>query len=231
MKEYTSNLHKLLSTKSLEYAKLGLCRNGSQIQLNDNLLQKESEFYSPIHFKHTPKNGETNLKALEKGGVQYLEVRIIDLNPYEKISLSLQQLYFLQVFMLFCLFESSELISETEMKTIDKNHHAAALFGRNPNLELTHYLQGPISLKKWAGELFGKLQTIAGLIDQTVNRNIYQAGIEAELKKVTDISLLPSSRIQREMELNHESFLEFGIRKALMNQSFTKEFQEVGNGY
>lgn len=216
--EYTANLSKLLSTKSIEYAKLGLYRNGSQIQLNNNVLQKESEFYSPVRFKHIPQNGETNLTTLERGGVQYLEVRIIDLNPYEKIGLSLQQLYFLQVFMLFCLFESSELILETEIKAIDKNHQAVALFGRKPKLELTHYLQGPISLKKWAGEIFWKLQTIAGLIDQTEN-SIYQASIEAELKKVTDISLLPSSRIQREMKLNHESFLEFGIRRALMNQT------------
>lgn len=230
--EYTTNIHKLLSTRSQEYAKFGLYRNGIPIQLNDNVLQKESEFYAPIRLKHIAKLGETNLEALEKGGVQYLEVRLIDLDPYEKVSISLQQLHFLQIFMLFCLFETSEWISETEMAAMDKNHQAVALFGRKPNLQLIHYQRGDMGLKKWAGEIIFRLRMIAQLMDQVQNEDIYQAIIEAELQKVTDILLLPSARIQREIAANHESFLDFGIRQAMSHKSadlVNQELQEAGN--
>lgn len=230
--EYTRNIRKLLSTKSREYAKLGLYRNGNQIQLNDNVLQKESEFYAPIRLKHIAELGETNLEALEKGGVQYLEVRIIDLDPYEKVSISLQQLHFLQIFMLFCLFETSRMISEKEMAAMEKNHQAVALFGRKPNLQLIEYQREDIGLKKWAGEIFFRLRMIAQLVDQVQSEDIYQATIEAELQKIIDILLLPSARIQRDIVANHENFLDFGIRQAMFHKSVhvaNWELQEAGN--
>jgi glutamate--cysteine ligase len=229
LKEYITNLRKLLSTKSREFAQLGLFQNGSQIQLNDNVIQKESEFYAPIRFKHVARLGETNLEALEKGGVQYLEIRILDLNPFEKVGVGLSQLYFLQVFMVFCLFESSTGLSETEMEAADKNHQAVALFGRRPKLELDDYRQRRIGFLDWSGEIFLKLQIIARLMDQAGNENIYQTSVRDELKKITDMKLLPSARIQQEMVENRESFVDFGIRRSMLNQSSHKKSQKAGN--
>lgn len=219
--EYTRNLRKMLTTKSREYENLGVFQNGIQVQLNDNVLQKESEFYAAIRFKQIAEPHKSQLDLLERNGVKYLEVRILDLNPFEKVGISLQQLHFLQVFMLFCLFESSNPFSESEFVLSNQNHHLAALFGRKPSLTIDHYQNGPVSLEGWSREIFEKLNILAWLIDQSTGERKYQNSVTREYQKIMDPTLLPSARITQEMAKRYESFLEFGVRRALLNKQIT----------
>ena len=217
LEEYSTKLRRMLSTKDENFSKLGIYRNGSQIQLNENVLQKESEFYSSIRLKQPICKGETPLDALEKRGVEYVEVRILDLNPFEKLGLNIEQMNFLQVFMHFCLFEESPQITEGEHAQINLNHHLVSLIGRKEGLKLKKYDGSEISLKSWGEEIFGKLRTIADLMDKSTENNKYSASVEKERQKLFDISLLPSERIKVEMEENNENLLEFGIRYAKNN--------------
>lgn len=214
---YIQNLRRLLSSQSRAYRELGIYRNGAQMQLNDHVLQKESEFYAPIRFKRNAVPGQTQLEALAQKGVQYLEVRILDLNPFEKTGIGLGQLYFLQVFMLWCLFEASPPFSALEFDRLHKNHHAVALFGRQQGLELADFIGGSVELQGWGREIFVKLNRIAGLMD-AAGGNRYRSAVACESAKIGQIALLPSARIQREMAAKRESFLAFGIRRAAENQ-------------
>lgn len=217
LEEYSEKIRKMISTEDDEYSKLGIYQDGTQIQLNGNILQNENEFYSSIRLKQPMKEGETPLEALENRGVDYVELRILDLNPFEKLGLSLEQMNFIHIFMLFCLFEPSPLISEKEHSNINSNHHLVSLFGRKENLKLQTYDDIPINLKTWAEDLFEKLTTIANFIDSFKGDNIYIKSVEKEKLKLYDISLLPSERINREMESNNENYLEFGIKCAKNN--------------
>ncbi|HEX3014114.1 MAG TPA: glutamate--cysteine ligase, partial [Methanobacterium sp.] len=219
LEEYSTKLRKMLSTKDGKFSKMGIYRNGSQIQLNENILQKESEFYSSIRLKQPICEGETPLDALEKRGVEYVEVRILDLNPFEELGLSIEQMNFLQVFMHFCLFEESPLLTDDEHAQINLNHHLVSLIGRKEGLRLKKYDGSEISLKSWGKEIFEKLRTIADLMDRDTEGNKYGASVEKERQKLFDISLLPSERIKIEMEENDENLLEFGIRYAKNNSN------------
>lgn len=205
--EYIKGIRSLMSKKSRKYAKLG-------VQLNDRVLQKDSEFYSPIRMKQIVENGENQIDALEKRGVKYAEIRILDINPFEKTGISLQQMHFLQVFTLFCMFNDNTLLDNKEMNRINKNHHLIALSGRRPNLMLNRLNGGKISLTEWGENIFEGLQLIATLLDQQDNAKVYRQSVLAEYQKLKNISLLPSAMLQDEMDHRKESFLEFGIRKA-----------------
>jgi glutamate--cysteine ligase len=217
LKEYSTKLRKMMSTKDEKYSKIGIYRNGSQVQLNENVLQKENEFYSSIRLKQTARKGETPLDALEKRGVKYVEVRILDLNPFEKLGLSIEQMNFLQVFMLFCLFEESSPITEEEHSKMNLNHQLVSLFGRKKDLMLQKYDNKEISLKSWGEEIFKMLRTIADLMYRGTGDNKYRLSVEKEHQKLLDISLLPSEMINMEMKENNENFLEFGTRWAKNN--------------
>ncbi len=217
LKEYSTKMHKMLSTRDEEYSNLGIYRNGSQIQLNGNVLQKESEFYSLIRLKQPPRKGETPLDALEKRGVKYVEVRILDLNPFQKLGLTMDQMYFLHVFMHFCLFEQSPPITDQEHDLINLNHHLVSLTGRQKDLSLKKYDGSKISLKSWGAEIFEKLRKIADLMDNSTANNKYGACVDTERQKLLDMSLLPSEMINLEMKENNENFLEFGIKYAKKN--------------
>lgn len=46
------------------------------------LFQSEKEFYAPIRLKRSIKSGASMLKALSEQGIEYLELRFIDINPF-----------------------------------------------------------------------------------------------------------------------------------------------------
>lgn len=218
LEEYISDIRNLLSTESDEYVNLGIYSGDSKIQLNGNILQNESEFYSSIRLKQITARGETQLDALEKRGIKYVEVRVLDLNPFEKLGISINQLYFMQVFMLFCLFEENQFLCDNDLEEINKNHHLVAMFGRKENLLLHHKTVGKITLENWGQEIFKKLEIIAELMDNVTNENKYKDVINKEYAKLIDNSLLPSSMIYNEMKEKNESFLDFGIRRAIINK-------------
>jgi glutamate--cysteine ligase len=217
LEEYSTKIRTMLETENKKYSALGIYKDDTQIQLNGNILQKESEFYSSIRLKQSIKNGETPLDALEKRGVSHVEVRILDLNPFERLGLSVEQMNFLQIFMLYCLFEKSKQITDNEYEKINSNHHHVALYGRKDGLKLQKYDNNSIELKKWGEEIFERLKDIAELIYNDTGEDKYVKCVSKEYEKLFDVSLLPSERIHREMKENNENFLEFGTRWAINN--------------
>ncbi|MTL76439.1 bifunctional glutamate--cysteine ligase GshA/glutathione synthetase GshB, partial [Turicibacter sanguinis] len=61
------------------------------------------EFYSPIRLKAIRPN--QLLESLIEDGIEYLEIRSIDLNPFAKEGITLNDLHFIQLFVLFLLDE------------------------------------------------------------------------------------------------------------------------------
>jgi glutamate--cysteine ligase len=196
--------------------------------LNDNILQQESEYYSSIRLKQNIKKGETQLEALEKRGVKHLEIRILDLNPFEKLGLSIEEMYFLHVFILFCLFLPSDPITANEYEKINSNHHHVALFGRKDDLILQKYNNKALGLKEWGKEIFERLKSIAEIINQCTGEEKYLKSVEFENQKLFDRSMLPSEMIYNEMQEKNESFIEFGTKYAINN--LQNNNQEGSNG-
>ncbi len=218
--EYITKLKKMLNTKSKKYSKADEHMSDKAVQLNTNILQKESEFYSSIRLKQNPAPGETQLSALEHKGVKYLEVRLLDINPYEKLGITLQQMHFLQVFMLYCLFERSPKIAQYEFERINSNHHMTALFGRMENLMLYGDDHKILPLQEFGRSIFRKLQVIADLMDKAGQDGKYSKSVADEYFKLEDLSLLPSERMQREMWETNNDFITYGLK--LINKNSIK---------
>src|SRR6185295_18388051 len=79
---YVHTLKDAILNPHPDYERIGVKVDGEYRQLSAGLLQIENEFYSPIRPKRVAKQGETALTALASRGVEYIEVRLIDVNPY-----------------------------------------------------------------------------------------------------------------------------------------------------
>ncbi len=66
--------------------------NGEYRQLNDNVLQLENELYAPIRPKRTPRSGEKPSDALEQRGIEYIELRTVDVNPFTPFGIEVDQI-------------------------------------------------------------------------------------------------------------------------------------------
>lgn len=182
--------------------------------LKEESIQNESEFYSPIRPKQIVSKGETQLEALQKRGVQYMEVRIIDLNPFEELGIGIDQMRFLHIFMLFCLLNESPKITETDLEEINFNHHLVSLYGRRKDLPLYRYSNNYKRLRDFGEEIFKKLSDIAVIIEDSTCDKSYITSVGKEYQKLINPSLLPSQRITAEMSKSKESYVQFGVRYA-----------------
>lgn len=158
-------------------------------QLNDHILQIENEHYSRIRIKRSPHKGESPLAAIEKRGIEYLEVRVIDLDPFSPLGIEESQLKFIHLFLLHCLFKKSPKLSKKDQKCLTCNQNTIAVEGRKPGLKIL--CPKPISLKSWAEKIFREMELLAPLLG-------YEKIFEKEREKIEDPEKCPSAKILRE---------------------------------
>lgn len=193
LEEYISGLKQAISTESNLYRDLGCFLDEPAKQLNQNILQIENEFYSPIRPKRNASEGETPTQALQAGGIEYIEVRVLDVNPFSAVGISEQQIRFLDVFLLYCLLKPSYSLSWQAQLESQANLDLVVNQGREPGLELSE-LGKPRQLKAWAKTIFDDLQAIAKLLDSADQGEHYQSHIAELAKAIDDPNLTLSGR-------------------------------------
>ncbi|MCC4833214.1 glutamate--cysteine ligase [Shewanella sp. 10N.7] len=162
--EYLNGVGEAIRMPSESFAKIGVKVDGEYRQLNSNVLQIENEFYSPIRAKRVAKSGEKPSEALARAGVEYIEVRALDVNPYSPIGIDASQVKFLDLFLLYCLLLSSEKTDASAEAEIAANLKAVVLEGRKPGLALSRNGQ-QVALNEWLNDIFEPMTRIAKLLD------------------------------------------------------------------
>jgi glutamate--cysteine ligase len=207
-----------------EYAAIGIKdTQGQYQQLNESLLQIENEFYSVIRPKRTANMGETALSALANRGVEYIEVRCLDINPYEPVGINEQQMHFLDTFLLYCLLSASPPSNESEYSEIQSNQKRMVYDGRDPKLTLRHQgVEKP--MRTWAKELMDEVMQVAHLLDQSAQNNHHQQAVINEQHKLSDDSLTPSARILADMSTQNISFYRFAANMSLKHGDYFSRY-------
>jgi len=195
---YVETLRSAIMQPHAEYARYACGQDGKYQQLNDSLLQIENEFYSTIRPKRVTYSGETPLHALRRGGIEYIEVRCIDVSPFSPVGIEADQVRFLDAFLLFCLLQDSPACDPDEQLRLDSNLKAVVNRGREPGLGL-QTPAGEQGLASWAGELLASIAQVAALLDAAHDSCAYSASVAAERRKIDEPELTPSARVLREM--------------------------------
>ena len=217
--KYIESLTCAIETPAPQYEKIGVIVGGEYQQLNTNILQIENEYYSTVRPKQLLDRNEKPTVALRKRGVQYIELRSLDVNAFDPLGINEQQLRFLEAFLLFCLMQESPMIAAREREEIDNNEMITAHRGRDPALTL-HKDGKPIALKQWALEICSAMQGVGELLDRGRADRAYQAAIEAQVSAVHDPDLTPSARMLAEMRSEGEAFFEFANRMSEQQRSY-----------
>ncbi len=194
LENYVNTLNHAIRTPYAPYESLGVKVDGQYRQLNTNILQIENEYYSDIRPKRVTESGERPSEALIERGVEYIEVRCIDLNPFEAIGITETQARFVDTFLLFCLLENSTQIPDDECKMLDENHSDIVNRGRLPGLVL-QTPKGTISREEWSHQLFDRLQPVAELLDSGNDSAIHQAALDAFRPLIDQPELTPSAQV------------------------------------
>ena len=219
---YIDSLTHAISTPYPEYADIEMISNGEWQQLNTNILQIENEYYSSVRPKQILQGEEMPSLALAKRGVAYIELRSLDVNAYEPLGISEEQMRFLESFLLFNLLSPSEPYDDAELIEIKHNINAVAERGRDPQLKLKR-AGGEILLRDWANEIFEQMSAGCELLDKDAEGFTYCSALQQQRAKITDPDLTPSARMLAEMSDNKEEFYHFALRMSQQHQQWFAE--------
>ena len=207
---YANSLEAALTQPYPAYEAIGIRNLGGEYnQLATTLLQIENEFYGTIRPKRVIRSGERPLHALRERGVEYVEVRLMDLDPFETVGIHTDTARFLDLFLLHCLLTDSPPDTPQEIAALKRNQHLTAARGREPGLQLEREGQ-PVLLADWAAELMAQLAPLAQAMDAVDGATRYAQALARAQAALQAFDDLPSARVLRRVREQHQgSYIDF----------------------
>jgi glutamate--cysteine ligase len=214
---YAGSLRYALTHSYPPYERIGVKVDGEYRQLNSNLLQVENEFYAAIRPKRTTAKGERAITALYERGVEYVEVRCLDLNPFLPLGIDADTIRFLDVFLCHCLLQHSPPDAAAASAELARNQLTVVEAGRTPGLTLQR--QGhSVSLAGWGGRLLDECMDVADVLDRAAGSDHYRRALVRQRDCFDDLSLTPSARILETMRSESLPFAHFASREGLRHK-------------
>lgn len=218
---YLETLHRAITEPHPAYKSIPPIVDGQYQQLSTALLQIENEFYSTIRPKRVTNSGETALNALKHRGVEYIEVRCIDVNPYLPVGIDAEQIRFIDCFLLYCLLERSPECDDDDRVRINNNVKKVVNRGREPDLELEDRQQS-LTLSSWGTRLMSGIDKVAALLDQAHNNKLYSEACRTQKAKLANPELTPSAKILADMSAQSKPFFRLAME---LTQEHGREFR------
>jgi len=219
--QYVETLNLAMSNVYPPYTELGVLAQGEYRQLNDHTLQIENEFYSMVRPKRTGNPMLRPTRLLAESGVEYLELRFLDLNPFTAIGIDIDQTRMLDIFVVYCALLESPPISTMEQQEIIENRQRTVLRGREPGLTLQIDGREKTLLEQGHGILQAMIP-VAELLDAGCHTTDFSIALKQYDHMLNDLSLTPSARILEEMQTCDEAFALFARRKAAEHEHWFK---------
>ncbi len=201
LRDYLKGIYKGLKTRHPESPKFNVKNH-----LNLNLLQVENEYYGPIRPKRVTYSGEPPIAALSKRGIEYIEVRCLDICPLTPIGLSEKQLKFIDLFLFYCAFKDSPFLSKEEFSQASEHFLETVNRGRDPLLEFS-YSKHKKPFKEVRRTLYHELLEVANYLDTSLGgcRNTHKIFQEEFLNP----SMTRSGVLLKEFKERNTSYLDF----------------------
>lgn len=176
--------------------------------VKDKVLESHKELYSQVRLKAA--DIDNFLESLEKDGIKYLEYRSLDINPFEKGGISLNDLKFLEVFNIFLLVKEESDYEKWQEEALDNQKLIAEQGLSNVNLKRDGK---NISKEEWGLELLRYIKNINDELNLVSNEIILEM-----IDKIKDFKITYAYKMLKKVK--SEGFVE-------ANLSLAKKYKEI----
>ncbi|PIC66399.1 bifunctional glutamate--cysteine ligase/glutathione synthetase [Sporosarcina sp. P16a] len=177
--------------------------------VNRGLLVEEKEFYTAMRLR-----GSDRVADFEHTGVRYVELRNIDLNPFETNGISYEQAEFLHVFLLYLLQKEEDPESDEWGNAGD---------ARNDVVALEHPL-AHTQFEAEAHELVDEMEQLSKDLDFPVSESLF-----VNLREMlADPSKTLAGRLYSESEKTSQSQVATEIARETYTQLWEKPYELTG---
>ncbi len=203
VKKYVKDIKKLISSGELDDAK---------------------ELYYPVRLK--ARDNKNTLKSLMEEGIEYLEIRLLDLNPLVKNGIDLESLYLVHLVVLFCLLKEDEDFSEKCQEMAFANHELVASFGLREGVQIYDDCHKKMPIYTLGKKILEEIRKIIPVIGEK----------EAFLNKILDSAMEKLKYPRKTLSahilegIKEKSYTGYHIEKAIQyrKKSEQKEFNLIG---
>lgn len=212
LKEYVRDLGAAVLTPAPVYEYLGQRDPaGEYRQISTNILQIANEYYSGARPKQPMKKGELPIPALHARGIAYVELRLLDNNPYDPAGISLEQAQFLESFMLWCLLQNAPAFTTADYNEANHNRLRTACMGLTANFSL--FKNGrKILARDWADQILQQIAAVAENLDRSSGGGSYREAVQNQIRANSGQTLRLPQRVQQ--ELAGQEFLEWASARS-----------------
>lgn len=222
LNDYIFDLKRATETFSENFHMMGKNTQDGLEQLSSSILQIEDEYYSVARPKSSLHSEERMLSKLKNNGIDYLEFRSLDLNPFARSGIDIETVYFLEVFLLYCCILDSSILTKDEAEEIKMNDLIVSRKGRDKKLSL-YKDKKPVELSEWAASIIEDMMVIAEILDN--DENNYIDSIHQAQNKITSPENTPSARILDKMLTDGFKYEEFGFSRGIENKKSFVNYQ------
>jgi len=216
---YIRDLRNAINTPEPDYETIGVKVDGEYRQLSANQLQIENEYYSPVRPKRVASSGERPTAALKRGGVEYVEIRSLDISIEDPAGINQNTMRFMEAFLIYCLLEESPPFTESSLDAAKRNQSKMAKDGRNPQFRL-YRDDARVPVASWAHDILEKVAAIAGLIDNAEGGDSYAQAVRMTRDLVDEPASTPSARLLEELKGAESSFFDYAISMARNHRDY-----------
>jgi glutamate--cysteine ligase len=206
--EFIDAIIKGINTPVKNFEEIGLLDElGVPQQISTGILQIENELYDTVRPKRSGPSGSRPATLLKNEGIEYLELRGIDINPFIPEGIDENKIKLLDIFIMHSLISESPQVSDKEIEEIRANQKTMVENGRSENVNLE---QNGVStpLKELKKIFYDELEQVATAMDE------YCPGYSNALSAEMSENLLPSEKIMNEMNAQNLSFQEYGLAQS-----------------
>ena len=217
---YGASLQEALTRPYPPYEAVGIRSPGGEYnQLATSLLQIENEFYGTIRPKRVIRPGERPLHALRERGVEYVEVRCMDLDPFEPVGIGASTMSFLDVFLMHCLLKRSPPDTPQEIASLARNQQRVAARGREPGLTLERGADD-VPLADWGKQLLLECELIADALDALDGGRKHRDAMLNAWRVIGEPETAPSARVLATLARDFDdSFIAFARAQSQQTQA------------
>ncbi|MGM9927567.1 MAG: bifunctional glutamate--cysteine ligase GshA/glutathione synthetase GshB [Bacillus sp. (in: firmicutes)] len=142
-------------TIMLDYTSIQNYINSIESYVKNGVLKDIRELYAQVRVKSS---GMYSTDHLLQNGIEYVEIRTIDCNPFVKSGLAVEDLHFIHLFLLYCIVKEESLYEDWQAEG-KYNSQTVAVKGQSQDTLLLRDGQH-LSMQVWGMELLEELCTM-----------------------------------------------------------------------
>lgn len=176
-------------------------------------LSEAKELYTQIRLK--PKDPSDMLNSLKDDGIEYVEIRTLDINPFYKCGLIRHDMEFLHLFLIYMLIKN-ESDYEDWQKEAKINEEKTAEGAYDDKMRLLRDGE-EITLKKWASEIINEMHGMCEVLNLDEDNTL-----KLMLDRIADPQLTYGKRLLK--LISQRGYINTHMMLSMSNKKTSKDF-------